>query len=56
MENQQLMSNNADKIAANLVWQEYYVGECEKIELIKDVLDEFTSLMEKSIMNIVSEE
>ena len=50
MENQQLMSNNADKIAANLVWQEYYVGECEKIEMIKEVLNEFTGLMTEAIL------
>ena len=55
MENQYLMSNIANKISDKLDWQKYYVGECEKIEMIKDVLDEFTSLMERAIV-IASEE
>lgn len=49
------MSNIADKIADNLVWQEYYVGECEKRELIEAALNEFTKLMTEAI-KIVSEE
>ena len=54
MENQ-MMSCIANKIADRLIWQEYYVGECEKLEMVKEVLNEFTKLMEESI-KIASEE
>ena len=50
------MSHIANKFADKLIWEEYYVGECEKIELIKEVLDEFTSLMEESIKIAAFEE
>ena len=49
------MSCIANKIADRLIWQEYYVGECEKLEMVKEVLNEFTKLMEESI-KIASEE
>ena len=48
-----MMTRIANKIADKLNWE--YVGECEKLKMVEDVLDEFTSLMEKSIMNIVEE-
>ena len=50
-----MMDRIANNIAMKIDWQEYYVGEQEKLELIKNVLDEFTSLMERSVL-IASEE
>ena len=43
------MSSIANNIAMKINWQEYYVGECEKLEMVKEVLNEFTTLMEESI-------
>ena len=43
------MSCIANKIADKLIWWEYYVGECEKLEMVKEVLNEFTKLMEEDI-------
>ena len=50
-----MMSCITNKIADKLIWQEYYVGECEKLEMVKEALSEFTKLMEESI-KIASEE
>lgn len=54
MENQQLMSLIAERISDELDWREY-VGEREKLEMVKEVLDIFSKIMEAIIVNTVSD-
>ena len=54
MENQQLMSLIAERISDELDWREY-VGEREKLEMVKEVLNIFSKIMEAIIVNTVSD-
>lgn len=49
-----MMTRIAIKIAEKLDWKEY-MGECEKRELIEEVLNEFTRLMTEAIKTVSEE-
>ena len=52
MENQQLISLISKRISAELDWSSR-VDECNKNEMVEEVIDAFIKIMNASILNIV---